>query len=870
MPADPRSPAESVFFGHLQSLPEGVEPGMEELCARHPELALELETLFEAYTRGASLLRRADPRAGAGPERGGPGRRYTIRREIARGGMGTILEVWDEELRRPLAMKVLRDRPGESAEILARIGSERRRSRLLNEAQILGQLDHPGIVPVIEVGRNNDEVFFTMQLVRGQNLAEIFDLVRRGEEGWTLPRAVGVILRVCEAMAYAHERGVVHRDLKPQNVMVGRFGETYVMDWGLAKARGRGDPADIRLRDVGVDPRGTGDRADGAAPRHRSVRTDRRDVSGQDSSSPLRTFDGDVVGTPAYMSPEQAAGEIESVDEFSDVYGAGAVLYHLLAGRVPYADSASTGPHDVLSAVRAGPPPPFDRKAGAIPAELAAICAKAMARERERRYQSMMALANDLRAWLEGRVVGAYRTGPVAHLVKWSARQRLAAGLLLLLLIVSASSAATLGFLYRQSEHRRRAAVIAQADSLRRQSAKLAQDRGGLPLPSFVDEFDDGRIDRRWIVTGNPNLVEEQSGQLRLTSAGADAPSVGLDPYVNRIVGDFDLEVEFELIDFSVPKVARGERIAGLRLTDLAGEQVIEVCRHAELQSATTPGTEQTWRSYYDFHPSECVEETSSVGRLRVSRRAARVSTHVWRDGWHPLLSRDGVDEDLLAALFCRDYYVESHALFAVDRLEFRSYASNQPTKPLTSLVEDFSGETLSPLLRVHGGAGALAVLDGRLSLEKLPGRVGGVIMMLDEQSDFVLRDDFDVSFRFELERFPIPERAAAHLSLRIYGKDGTSFGTVEVLGNEGKLRYKAWYHAGSAEAPLEGTEGRLRILRRGNSIRFQTWDDGWADLLERPEVNGENEMRFGIDLQTTDEEGCVVTIDDLVATSGP
>jgi hypothetical protein len=232
-------------------------------------------------------------------------------------------------------------------------------------------------------------------------------------------------------------------------------------------------------------------------------------------------------------------------------------------------------------------------------------------------------------------------------------------------------------------------------------------------------------------------------------------------------------------------------------------------------------------------------------------------------------LSRDGLDQDLLAVLFCRDYYVESPAVFAVDRLEFRSYASSRPVEPLTSLVEDFSGETLSPLLRVHGDAGAFALLDGRLSLEKLPGRVGGIFVMLDERRHFVLRDDFDVSLRFELEQFSISERAAAHLSLRVYATDGTIFGTIEVLAKHGKIRYEAFYAAGSAERPLEGREGRLRIVRRGSSIRFQTWDDGWLDLLERPDVNGENEMRFGIDLQTTDEEGCVVTIDDLVATSG-
>src|SRR5262245_13113982 len=165
--------------------------------------------------------------------------RYRLQGEIARGGMGAILRIWDEDLRRALAMKVILGK-GESA------GSggtppvdARELGRFLEEAQVTGQLDHPGIVPVHELGLDSDgRVYFTMKLVKGRDLKAILDLVFGEQEGWNETRALGVFLKVCEAMAYAHAKGVVHRDLKPANVMVGSFGEVFVMDWGLARVQG--------------------------------------------------------------------------------------------------------------------------------------------------------------------------------------------------------------------------------------------------------------------------------------------------------------------------------------------------------------------------------------------------------------------------------------------------------------------------------------------------------------------------------------------------------------------------------------------------------------------------------------------------------
>ncbi|MCA9317888.1 MAG: serine/threonine protein kinase, partial [Planctomycetes bacterium] len=183
-------------------------------------------------------------------------------------------------------------------------------ARFLEEALVTGQLDHPGVVPVHELGLDpTGRVFFTMKLVRGEDLRAVLGRVHRNEPDWTVPRALGLLLRACEAMAYAHDKHVIHRDLKPGNIMVGRFGEVYVMDWGLARVLGRPDARDLRLRpDVGTTA---------------SLHSERHEQASE--HSPLVTMDGDVVGTPAYMPPEQARGAIDELSPASDVYALGAI-----------------------------------------------------------------------------------------------------------------------------------------------------------------------------------------------------------------------------------------------------------------------------------------------------------------------------------------------------------------------------------------------------------------------------------------------------------------------------------------------------------------------------------------------------------------
>ncbi|MFY9345452.1 MAG: serine/threonine-protein kinase [Planctomycetota bacterium] len=432
MPADHEpvdSPAEQHFAEFLEGVERGEAADFEALCRQQPGLATELRRIhrrWQAMTHAFTALSKTGPgaavsaadsaslsalmaRLAANRQRW---QRYALGTEIARGGMGQVVMAWDEELRRDVALKIHRQD-----------GDGRLQRRFVEEAQIAAQLDHPGIVPVYELGLDGDgRPFFVMKLVRGRDLGELLTLLHTGSEGWSRTRALHVLLRVCEAMAYAHDKGVVHRDLKPQNIMVGRFGETYVMDWGLARV--------VSARDTSTPE---------SAP---NLDTVRADIAGENAGSPLLTRTGDVVGTPAYMAPEQANGGADAGAPAVDVYAIGAILYHLLAGHAPFTANAGVATSDqILAAVRHGPPPSVP---ASVPAELRAICDNAMARQPQDRYPTMLALADDLRAFLELRVVSAYRTGGLAELGKWIARNRaLATSSLLLLVVLLVGSAVT-------------------------------------------------------------------------------------------------------------------------------------------------------------------------------------------------------------------------------------------------------------------------------------------------------------------------------------------------------------------------------------------------------------------------------------------
>ena len=286
--------------------------------------------------------------------------RYEDQGPLGAGGMGEVRRVADPALGRRVAMKILDGAytPGSGMW-----------GRFVAEAQATAQLEHPGIVPIHEVGQLPDgRSYYTMKEVRGDTLHRHIQATHEG--GLTpggLRRLVEAFRRVCEAMGYAHERGVIHRDIKPHNVMLGGHGEVLVVDWGLARVLGAHE-----------DPEA---------------------VSTLRSQAPARgTRWGQVAGTPAYMPPEQARGEVSRLDPASDVYALGAVLYEILSGQPPYrAEDAET----LLDAVKAAGPQPLAPPA-VTPQELVDICERAMHRQMESRFADAGALGRAVADWLEG------------------------------------------------------------------------------------------------------------------------------------------------------------------------------------------------------------------------------------------------------------------------------------------------------------------------------------------------------------------------------------------------------------------------------------------------------------------------------------
>jgi len=414
------SRAERLYGEFLESFEKGEVRDLEEWCVRHPADADALRRLHEALrstpafptfahaeaaeaaeeedadTYAASLIERLRSR--------GPGyKRYVFRGEVGRGGMGVVHHVYDQDADRELAFKVMIGPGGSADDAAAHEGVGP--ARFLSEARITSQLDHPGIVPVHEIGVDDrGRVYFTMRLVNGESLGDVFAKVwDDGDHEWTMTRAIETLTRVSEAVSYAHAKGVVHRDIKPSNVMVGRFGETYVLDWGVAKVVGEPDLHDLRVRSEDRPP------SPGAAAER--------------SGSPALTMDGRVIGTPQFMAPEQANSLTELICPATDVYAMGAMLYTLFARQAPFHDpDEDQTAREVLHAVVLGPPRPLGEQAPQLPGELIAIVEKAMAREIGDRYPSMTALARDLRAYLERQVVSAYEVGAWAEMKKWMLR----------------------------------------------------------------------------------------------------------------------------------------------------------------------------------------------------------------------------------------------------------------------------------------------------------------------------------------------------------------------------------------------------------------------------------------------------------------
>ena len=305
------------------------------------------------------------------------GQRFRVLRPHAQGGLGAVFVALDTELHREVALKQVLDSHADDPVT---------RQRFVAEAEITGGLEHPGIVPVYGLGSyGNGRPYYAMRFVRGDSLKVAIDRFHAdlalksdpGRRSLELRKLLRRFVDVCNAIDYAHARGVLHRDIKPGNVIMGKHGETLVVDWGLAKARGRPDA---------VEP------------------SEERPLVPSSASGSAETLPGSALGTPAYMSPEQACGDLEGLGPRSDVYSLGATLYCLLTGRPPFAGDVG----EVLQAVQRGE---FDLPRHVDPTldtALEAVCKKAMALRADDRYGTCRALAEDVERWMADEPVSAW------------------------------------------------------------------------------------------------------------------------------------------------------------------------------------------------------------------------------------------------------------------------------------------------------------------------------------------------------------------------------------------------------------------------------------------------------------------------------
>jgi serine/threonine-protein kinase len=390
------------------------------------------------------------------PGAGGDGARFQIVRPHARGGLGEVFVALDQELSREVALKEIQERHADDPVS---------RTRFLLEAEVTGGLEHPGIVPVYGLGHYRDgRPYYAMRFIRGDSLKEAIDRFHAddkapgrdpGERELALRGLLRRFVDVCLAMDYAHSRSVIHRDIKPANIMLGPYGETLVVDWGLAKPLDRPSLAS----------------EDGPKPL--------RPMSSSDSA---QTMFGSTIGTPHYMSPEQAAGALDVLGPASDIYSLGATLYTLLTGTVPFHEKL-LGP--LLEKVKRGEFPPPRQVNPRVPPALNAVVLKAMALRPEARYASARALADEIEHWMADEPVAAYPEPWTARARRWARRHRTAvttAGALLVTAVVGLTAATILIDRERASTEVQRQLAQANFDLARDAVDEMLTELGAVEL----------------------------------------------------------------------------------------------------------------------------------------------------------------------------------------------------------------------------------------------------------------------------------------------------------------------------------------------------------------------------------------------------
>jgi len=447
---------ESLVDAHIESHDNDAEQSLASVNSLSHELSQELQQLDDPDLQ-ESLCglpdngQKSDPNialtltmGGASAECG----RFRILRPHRRGGLGEVFVARDEELDREVALKQILKR---------RVNDDEQRFRFVREAEITGKLEHPGIIPVYGLGQDDKgRPYYAMRFIRGKTLREALrefhaadeapsrDPVERNKD---FRRLLGWFIDVCDAIGYAHSRGVLHRDIKPSNIMLGRYGETLVVDWGLARV-------------AGVDEKFSGS-------------TDEVPVLANLSGGSSETIDGTAVGTPAFMSPEQAAGRLDLLTPATDVYGLGATLFSIITGK-PALDGKAV---DVLPRVISGSIPAAREVNPGVPQALEFVCKKAMSLDRLDRYQTPHELSAEVEAWLADEPVTACPEPARDRMRRWARRNHTAVTTVIAAVLVLATSASiAAGLLGRKNQELESANVSIRDKNIELQESNHATE----------------------------------------------------------------------------------------------------------------------------------------------------------------------------------------------------------------------------------------------------------------------------------------------------------------------------------------------------------------------------------------------------------
>ena len=520
-------------------------------------------------------------------------KRYSVGETVALGGMGAILQARDAATKRTVAMKVMLG-----------AGSERSIARFIGEAQVTAQLEHPNIVPVHELGVDeNGQIFYTMKMVRGITLKKVLQLIADGVaatiEKYPLSELLTIFQKVCDAIAFAHSRGVLHRDIKPENIMLDDFGVVLVMDWGLSKVIGTGEPIEERVEHSRDEGSGSGSSGSG---------------------STLQTLAGTVLGTPKYMSPEQARGEILTLDGRSDVYALGAMLFEIIHLRPPIpgrtADEilgkVQRGEIAWPSLTKLGPHLPSRR----VPDSIIAVCRKALALHREDRYPTVGALQADLAAYQAGFATSAENAGTWKQLRLLIARNRAVSAALGVIAALSVVFTANVLSERDHAEHEAQRANRAllelqnTAPALRQLAdgeARVLHFSQALEDLGAAIAFDPNHLPDRWrrayLLIGLDRPAEAASALREAAKHDpANAHRAGISRQLDQIAANpdatkrYSVDLAWPIYDQLFTAGYTGEALALSKLFHLQADQRLELVQK-QLADAYPPGTVTAMKS---------------------------------------------------------------------------------------------------------------------------------------------------------------------------------------------------------------------------------------------------------------------------------